>query len=106
MVENLGSYIVRDGNGEKIIHAPSNVYGKFDLVLHEDGHFSYYPCDKQSPVPATRYVVKDPKNVIDPISFKDEKKASEWKDKMERETGRAFRMEKIFNSSGIKPLGE
>ena len=106
MVENLGEFVVRDGNGEKLIHAPSNVYGKFNLVMNDDGSFTYHPSNNQSPTPATRYVVRDPKDVIDPISFKDEKKATEWKERMERENGRVFRTEKIFNSNGVKTLGE
>ena len=103
-MENLGEFVVREGNGEKLIHAPTNVYGKFELVLNDDGSFTYYPSNNQSPVPATRYVVRDPKDVIDSISFKEEKKAMEWKERMEREHKRAFRMEKNFPSSGIKKL--
>ena len=106
MVENLGEFVVRDGTGEKLIHAPPNVYGKFELVMNDDGSFTYHPSNNQTPISATRYVVRDPNNVIDPISFKDEKKASEWKERMERETGRVFRTEKIFNSNGVKTLGE
>lgn len=103
-MEVLGEFVVRDGNGEKLIHAPPNVFGKFKLVMNEDGSFTYHPLNNQSPISATRYVVKDPKDVVDPISFKDEKKATEWKERMEREHKRVFRMEKIFPSSGIKKL--
>jgi hypothetical protein len=104
MEELLGEFIVRDGNGEKLIRAPTNVYGKFKLVMHDDGSFTYRPSDSQLPTSATRYVVKDPKNIIDPISFKDQKKAIGWKERMERESGRVFRMEKNFPASGIKKL--
>ena len=96
MVENLGEFVVRDGNGEKLIHAPSNVYGKFNLVMNDDGSFTYHPSNNQSPIPATRYVVRDPNNVIDPISFKDEKKASEWKERMERGNRTGFQDRKDF----------
>jgi hypothetical protein len=104
MVEILGEFVVRDGNGEKSIRAPTNVYGKFKLVMNDDGSFTYHPSNDQSPIPATRYVVRDPKDVIDPISFKDEKKAIGWKERMERENKRVFRMEKNFPASGIKKL--
>ena len=106
MVENLGEFVVRDGTGEKLIHAPPNVNGKFELVMNDDGSFTYHPSNNQTPISATRYVVRDPKDVIDPISFKDEKKATEWKERMERENGRVFRMEKVFKSNGIKTLGD
>jgi len=104
-MEIIGTFKVRNGD-ENLIRSPPNVYGEFELTLHDDGSFSYRPVNGQTIIPATRYVVKDPKNIIDPISFKDEKKAIEWKEKMERVNKRVFRMEKIFNSRGIKPLGE
>lgn len=103
-MEQLGEFVVREGNGEKLIHAPTNVYGKFELVVNDDGSFTYHPSNNQTPIPVTRYVVRDPKDVVDPISFKDEKKAIEWKERMERDYKRVFRMEKNFPSSGIKKL--
>ena len=105
-MESLGKFKVREGSGEKLIHAPPNVYGEFNLEMNDDGSFTYRPSNDRIPIPATKFVVKDPKDIIDPISFKDEKKATEWKERMERENGRVFRMEKIFPSTGIKPLGE
>ena len=105
-MEIIGKYKVRVIKDEKLIRAPDGAYGEFILKTHPDGSFSYHPNEGQKVVLGTRYVVKDPKDVIDPVSFKDEGKAAEWKERMERENGRVFRVEKVFRSAGIQVLGE
>ena len=101
-METIGTYKVRTIKDEKLIRAPDGANGEYLLKVHPDGSFSFHPENKQNLILGTRYVVKDPKNIIDPVSFSDEKKATEWKEKMERENKRIFRMEKIFKSSGMK----
>ncbi len=105
-MEIIGTYKVRVIKDEKLIRAPDGAYGEFVLKAHPDGSFSFHPNEGQTVVLGTRFVVKDPKDLIDPVSFKDEGKASEYKERMEREKGRVFRMEKVFRSAGIRVLGE
>ena len=106
-MEIVGKYKVRNIKDEKLIKVPEGAWGEYLLKVHPDGSFSFHPDGEQeTTILGTRFVVKDPKNAIDPVSFKDEKKASDWKDKMEREMGRIFRIEKVFKSDGIRSLGE
>jgi|WetSurMetagenome_2_1015567.scaffolds.fasta_scaffold566048_2 hypothetical protein len=100
-MEIVGKYKVRIVKDEKLIKVPDEAFGEYLLKVHPDGSFSFHPTEEQNLILGNRFVVKDPKNIIDPTSFKDEKKASDWKEKMERQTGRIFRMEKIFKSNGI-----
>ena len=105
-MEVVGTYKVRHVKDEKLIKVPEGAWGDYILKVHSDGSFSFHPNEGQNMVLGTRFVVKDPKDTIDTISFKDESKAIEWKEKMEREYGRVFRMEKVFKSDGICTLGD
>jgi hypothetical protein len=105
-MEIIGKYKVRTIKDERLIKAPEGAWGEYVLKVHSDGSFSYYPNEGQKANLGTRYVVKDPNGLVISASFKDEPKAFEWKQKMEREHGHVFRMDKVFGSSnGIKVLG-
>lgn len=91
---------------EKVIRTPPGVWGEYILEAHEDGSFTYRPAEGQIISMSSRYQVWDPENVCDPISFSDEKKAIEYKERMEKKFGRQFRMKKLFRSNGSEKLVE
>jgi len=45
----------------------------------------------------TSFEVWDPQGTILPVSFPDEKKANDYREKMEKNHGRTFRLRKIFS---------
>jgi hypothetical protein len=107
-MEIIGRYKVREATGEKVIHAPANVWGEWILTMNDNGSFTYSPAEGQvvsSPKKGIRWEVSnsDGENVV---IFTDEDAAIRHKEGMERSCGRVFRMKKVFPSTGIKTLIE
>ena len=107
-MEILGRYKIREATGEKVIHAPTNVWGEWILTMNDNGSFTYSPAEGQiisSPKKGIQWVVSNPdgENVV---IFFDEDAAVRHKEGMERSSGRIFRMKKVFPSAGIKTLVE
>lgn len=105
-MEILGRFKVRNQGAEKVIKAPSESWGEYILEMHEDGSFIYRPSEGQITSSPARYQVWDPNEVYDVVSFKDEKKAIEYKEKMEKQNNRQFRLKKVFNSAGSEKIVE
>ena len=106
-MEVVGTYTIREIQGELLIKAPPGCRGKYSLVMNNDGSFTHYPQDGQG-IPSSKkiqWVVSHPE-LDDVVTFTDEKRAMEYKQMMERNQGVGFRMKKIFPSNGIRTLGE
>ncbi len=108
-MEILGRYKIREATGEKVIHAPANVWGEWILAMNDNGSFTYSPAEGQvvsSPKKEIQWVVTDSNDSNDSVTFIVEPNAVKYKEAMERSCGRVFRMKKVFPSTGIKTLIE
>ena len=106
-METIGVYTVREIQGELLIKAPPGCSGKYSLVMNNDGSFTHYPQDGQG-IPKSKKIqwVVSNSDMEDVVTFTEERRAVEYKEMMERNQGKVFRMKKVFPSSGIKTLGE